>query len=393
VNALWLLRSHQRHNCGVDQRLLQGWHADPFGLHEQRYFSVGRPTKLVRDGWVEAYDEPPAREVPADGVAADGYGGRPEPAGVTAQGGGYPTRPHRGGPDPRRRTGLVNTVVALVAVAAIVTFVAIEGGFSPRHGPKSHAGSSSPGVNLAAFVTRSAEQTLAQKTADVSLTAKTEIDGSEVDLQGKGQIDLAANTFAFNLSASFSGNTFAEREIMTSQALYIEVAVNGQSLAQYLGGKPWMEIPIAPSATQNNEPQLSPAGSLQLLEQQGARVTAIGSRTVGGLTCSGYAVTPSQQAMVAAAQQEWSEAGLSSSEIAAARQVVENSTPPTISVWLDPTRQLVCELDIATQLGAGTPAGSGSAPATERVQLALTFTHYGVRVDITPPAQSETAAV
>jgi hypothetical protein len=36
-----------------------GWQSDPFGLHEQRYFSLGRPTKLVRDGTVESYDEPP----------------------------------------------------------------------------------------------------------------------------------------------------------------------------------------------------------------------------------------------------------------------------------------------------------------------------------------------
>ena len=38
---------------------LQGWAEDPFRLHEQRYFSAGRPTKLVRDDGVESYDEPP----------------------------------------------------------------------------------------------------------------------------------------------------------------------------------------------------------------------------------------------------------------------------------------------------------------------------------------------
>ena len=49
---------------------LHGWQSDPFGLHEQRYFSQGQPTKLVRDGGVEAYDPPPtsspsaARHVP-----------------------------------------------------------------------------------------------------------------------------------------------------------------------------------------------------------------------------------------------------------------------------------------------------------------------------------------
>lgn len=59
----------------------QGWYRDPYGLHEDRYFSGGLPTKLVRDGQRESYDLPPdelltdAELVPAsqpDGEAADG---------------------------------------------------------------------------------------------------------------------------------------------------------------------------------------------------------------------------------------------------------------------------------------------------------------------------------
>ena len=42
------------------ERALQGWCSDPWGLHEARYFSAGRPTKLVRDGRTEAYEDPPA---------------------------------------------------------------------------------------------------------------------------------------------------------------------------------------------------------------------------------------------------------------------------------------------------------------------------------------------
>jgi hypothetical protein len=37
----------------------EGWYTDPFGRHEARWLSRGTPTKLVRDGTVEAYDEPP----------------------------------------------------------------------------------------------------------------------------------------------------------------------------------------------------------------------------------------------------------------------------------------------------------------------------------------------
>jgi len=39
----------------------QGWYHDPYGQHEDRYFSAGQPTKLVRDAGQESYQEPPAQ--------------------------------------------------------------------------------------------------------------------------------------------------------------------------------------------------------------------------------------------------------------------------------------------------------------------------------------------
>lgn len=54
----------------------QGWYRDPYGLHEDRYFSQGLPTKLVRDGERESYDLPPDRPLPeADLVPAGQPGG------------------------------------------------------------------------------------------------------------------------------------------------------------------------------------------------------------------------------------------------------------------------------------------------------------------------------
>ncbi len=46
------------------QQEAQGWYCDPYGLHEDRYFSAGAATKLVRDGETESYDPPPARPLP-----------------------------------------------------------------------------------------------------------------------------------------------------------------------------------------------------------------------------------------------------------------------------------------------------------------------------------------
>jgi hypothetical protein len=50
----------------------QGWYRDPYCIHQDRYFSAGTATKLVRDGGREAYDAPPDRPPPGgDLVPAD----------------------------------------------------------------------------------------------------------------------------------------------------------------------------------------------------------------------------------------------------------------------------------------------------------------------------------
>jgi len=48
----------------------QGWYRDPYRIHEDRYFSDGQPTKLVRDGGAEDYDPPPLGQPVAELVEA-----------------------------------------------------------------------------------------------------------------------------------------------------------------------------------------------------------------------------------------------------------------------------------------------------------------------------------
>ena len=45
---------------------VQGWHPDPFERHEDRWFSDGKPTRLVRDQGIESYDEPPLEQPPPE---------------------------------------------------------------------------------------------------------------------------------------------------------------------------------------------------------------------------------------------------------------------------------------------------------------------------------------
>jgi len=59
----------------------EGWYRDPYRVHEDRWYSDGTPTALVRDGGIEAKDPPPpghapdsslVRSTPDEAVGAEG---------------------------------------------------------------------------------------------------------------------------------------------------------------------------------------------------------------------------------------------------------------------------------------------------------------------------------
>ncbi|HEY5110618.1 MAG TPA: hypothetical protein VII96_13505 [Acidimicrobiales bacterium] len=54
----------------MDPNPAEGWYRDPYGIHEQRWFSGGRPSALVRDEAVESNDPPPGTPLPETPVRA-----------------------------------------------------------------------------------------------------------------------------------------------------------------------------------------------------------------------------------------------------------------------------------------------------------------------------------
>jgi hypothetical protein len=103
---------------------VQGWYEDPFQLHEARYFSAGRPTKLARDGDAESYDEPPGEGVPGSGTAASeghavsGTLNRAEAGGPDPLGGDGPAYARR-----RPRVGVLMAVGVVVTAGAVTAAV------------------------------------------------------------------------------------------------------------------------------------------------------------------------------------------------------------------------------------------------------------------------------
>jgi hypothetical protein len=385
----------QRHTDAVASKELQGWHPDPFGLHEMRYFSVGRPTKLVRDGRVEAYEEPPdewsavGAATGAQAVAADSAqaaGSRTEMPAVAFSGTATPVAAVAGPPmfaaaapaaqspvaRPRGRR-MEYAFVAAGAVVAVLVFVALGGG------------SGKPGIAPAAFVTKAAQQTLAEHTADFTLSATVHASGQTMAMGGSGQIDIANGAMSFNVGASTAGGSVTENAIDVGGISYLKVTVNGHSLP-LSGGRHWIETPFAPTAGRSFA-TTSPDSTLALLSQQGARVTPLGSRSIGGQNCNGYTVTPSSRAMLAGARQEFAKNGMSAAETNAALEALRNAQPPTITAWFGAQTKLACQVTFSVQFGNPTSSGSGG------VQSQLTFTHYGVPVNITAPPSSDTVSL
>jgi hypothetical protein len=352
-------------------RQLQGWSADPFGLHEQRYFSAGRPTKLVRDGRVESYDEPPSDtwEAPDEEAEAPESGSEPESVDlppVTAPG------RYAGG---RRRSPVLLALAATAIVAATAAGLLV---LMRQESPSTPAANSTPAASAVAFVRQSAAQTLAERTADVTLSGAVDNSGEITTISGTGEIDFSTNAMALDMGDDLPGQ-MNERELLVQGNLYFSITIPGVDLAKLTGGPQWIELPASQSGPANLVGS-DPLSSLSLLEQPGIDARSIGTKTIGGVFCTGYAVTPSKAALLASVRAEFAKLGYSPAVMNQEVSLAEGMPPPTITVWLD-GQGLLREMIVNVNTQALGPAAGG---------MVMDVSYYGSPVRITAPPASET---
>lgn len=274
-------------------------------------------------------------------------------------------------PKKRHRVALAST--AVIAIGAIASLIAIDGGRGSA--PTSRSIAASP----AAFVAASAQRTLARKTADVTVSGTVHAAGLTVQLHGDGEVNFTTNSMVLNID---SGHSLVENEVLAGRNLYFGLSVDGHNLAQMTGGRHWMRLPLADSGPENLTGG-DPSSALSFLERQGASVKSLGTKNIDGESCSGYAVTPTEQAVLSGAQKEFAKLGLSPAETSTGLQALESVPPSTVTVWVD-SHQLTRQMSVALQLNG--VAASGSIGG----QVAVDFTHYGVPVHIATPALSDT---
>jgi hypothetical protein len=346
----------------VSGRVIQGWHSDPFGVHEARYFSAGQPTKLVRDGGTESYDEPPsgADEVAAAMARLSAPPAPPAPPSAYVPSAYAPRDAYPYGPaserGPRRGTP---AILALAASGIILVAAAVAAVHTIMHPAKPARPSGAADV---AFVTQAATRTLQQHTVDLVLSGSAVAGSTRTETQGTAAFALSGQTGTLNMTTRSPSGVTAIREISLNGHVYVATSVNGRSLLPK--GKAWIaeSIPSQGSDTTGFTGQLT-GGNLTTvltsLENQGITVGALGTKVIGGISCTGYTVTaPGEQG--------------------------------SSTVWIDP-QNLVREISLNTTIsimvnGASPSPGSASAPSLD---LTMDFSYSAAPLRLTaPPAAS-----
>jgi hypothetical protein len=345
----------------VSGRVIQGWHSDPFGVHEARYFSAGQPTKLVRDRGTESYDEPPSG---ADAVAA--AMARPSappapaaPPSAYAPRDAYPYGPASERGSRRRASGIAGFAASgIIVVAAAVAAVLVAQ--TIMH-PSKHPSPS--GAGDVALVNQAATRTLQQRTADVVFSASTAAGAVKIAMHGTGAFDLGGKAGTVNITTRTQVGVMAVREILLDGHIYMAVSFNGRSFLSK--GKVWLDQVFSqePGTTEFNGSNLT--ATLVSLENQGNTVRALGTKVIGGVSCTGYSVTsPDGQA--------------------------------TSTVWINP-QHLVREISGDATLdvpsgGASASAAPTSATSAPSLDLTMDFSYSTVPLHVTAPPAASTVS-
>lgn len=105
---------------------IQGWHPDPYERHDERWFSDGNPTRLVRDQGSEFYDEPPP-ESPREPLPPEPAAQGEPPQQGQERGGFLPGMSASDDPPRRRRPGCVAlTLISVGVIAGIAGTFAVQ---------------------------------------------------------------------------------------------------------------------------------------------------------------------------------------------------------------------------------------------------------------------------
>jgi len=268
----------------------------------------------------------------------------------------------------RRRYFMAATAV-LVTVVLVLVFVGASG-------PNSK--------DAAAQVELGARTTLAAGSTTISISGSFSDDGQQFPVTGSGVADLSTNVENMTLNFNASGTAIQESILTNGQLVYMQLLGNGQNeISQLIPGKDWVQLPVNLSASSGAEGTTQNiATQLQLLASQGNSVVALGSSTINGQPVTGYQVTISHQAMVAATKSALKAAG---TQATTEQSILDQSSlsPPVIKLWIGSDHLLAREEVTMNVTSVGT---------TITGDVTFDFSNYGSPVSVSFPASGQIAS-
>ena len=274
--------------------------------------------------------------------------------------------------------GLI-VAVAAIAAATIAGVVVGQGKRSPTI-PATSPGQSLVLTSPVAFVTHSAERTLSERTADLTMSGTVPFGGRATEVYGTGELDFSTNSMAFELRMNTSSGSLEEKAVLVGGNYYYALTINGTSFIKQTG-RTWIQMPIQQSAAVSMVGS-DPLSSLSVLEQQGSIIRPIGSKTIDGVNCVGYDVTPSRQAMVTETREQDARQGVSGSVTEQDVQLAQDTPPPTIAIWADGLG-LIHEMSVKLPINVQGASASGG-------NIDVDISHFGAPLSITVPPPSDT---
>lgn len=260
------------------------------------------------------------------------------------------------------RIGAVATVAltALALGAAELGSLASPAMAAPAHGPRPFA--------------KAYQETVAQKSSDVSLAINESVAGQSVKITATGAFDWEHNQGNLMLNIDLgTGTPETLEEVLANGQVYVELPAAERSA---LGGKPWIEVPVGTSGSSGLSGE-NPASALALLQANTTGLRKVGPATVQGIPTTEYRakVNPAKAA------------AKSSPEL---RKVLQqalsqfsglHSVP--LQVWIDGQNRIrQMKESFTLNPNPGSAAASGGPV---HVVTTVDLTNYGVPVSVTVP--------
>jgi hypothetical protein len=262
-------------------------------------------------------------------------------------------------PSTRRPWRLVGAVSAVALIALVASLALVLGG----------------GSSASASVLTAVNSSLANKTADVTVTTTGNSEGIAVNASGTGVVDFTNNAMQLDMSTTVSGQQIQEKLIYLESTLYESTP----DLSQLFPGKSWISVNLSAiekaegaGAAGSLDSEGNPVAMLRLLAAQGNTITPLGPSTIDGTPVQGYSVSINQNTLHRdlAKLPSWM------------RQVTANTDVGAINykIYID-GQNLLRRTTISMHMSVD----SISLNMSETLDL----THYGVPFTVTapPPAQ------